>query len=42
MIYCLKCMIGLGGEGNGPIMDMYLFPTIIEEKKAMAAVPKVA
>jgi hypothetical protein len=33
VIYCLNCMVGMGGEGQGPVIDMYLFPTIIEEKK---------
>lgn len=33
VVYCLKCMVGMGGEGHGPVIDMYLFPTIVEEKK---------
>lgn len=32
VIYCLNCMIGVSNE-NGAVIDMMLFPTIIEEKK---------
>ncbi len=33
VIYCLQCMVGMGNEGHGPVIDMYLFPTIVKEKK---------